>query len=226
MQEGCDMQLDEAVHGRRSIRAFLPDPVPRDKITKIVDLARWAPSWGNTQPWELVVADGQKAKELADLFEEEGRKGVPPRPDIQMPIEFPDAHKKRYMGLGRALLTFMGIDRDDKDARIKHYLNMYKFFGAPAVVYFVIDGRLNVPYSCLDVGSIGTTLCYAAAQEGLGTIYLAAAMHYPDLVRKVLSIPEDKKVVIGIALGYPHPDAPASLFRSDREPVETIMRFA
>jgi nitroreductase len=173
-----------------------------------------------------VVADGQKAKELGDLFEEEGRKGVPPRPDIQMPIDFPDAHKKRYMGLGRALLTFMGIERDDKEARIKHYLNMYKFFGAPAVVYLLIDGRLNVPYACLDVGSIGTTLCYAAAQEGLGTIYLAAAMHFPDLVKKVLSIPEDKKVVIGIAIGYPHPDAPASLFRSDREPVETIMRFA
>jgi nitroreductase len=220
------MQLDEAVHGRRSIRAFLPDPVPRDKITRIVDLARWAPSWGNTQPWEIVVADGKKAKDLADLFEEEGRKGVPPRPDIAMPMEFPDVHKKRYMGLGKALLSFMGIERDDKEARIKHYLNMYRFFGAPAVVYLVIDGRLNVPYSCLDVGSIGTTLCYAAAQEGLGTIYLAAAMHFPDLVKRVLSIPDDKKIVIGIAIGYPHPDAPASLFRSDREPVENIMRFA
>lgn len=220
------MQLDDAVHARRSIRAFLPDPVPREKIAKIVDLARWAPSWGNTQPWELVVADGQKAKELTDLFEEEGRKGVPPRPDIEMPITFPDVHKKRYMGLGKSLLTFMGIDRDDKEARVRHYLNMYKFFGAPAVVYFVIDAKLNVPYACLDVGSIGTTLCYAAVQEGLGTIYLAAAMHYPDFVRKTLSIPEDKKVVIGIALGYPHPDAPASLFRSDREPVDTLMRFA
>jgi nitroreductase len=220
------MLLDEAVHARRSIRAFLPDPAPRETITRIVDLARWAPSWGNTQPWELVVADGEKAKELAKLFEEEGRKGVPPRPDIEMPITFPDVHKARYMGLGRALLTFMGIERDDKEARIRHYLNMYKFFGAPAVVYFVIDSRLNIPYACLDVGSIGTTLCYAAVQEGLGTIYLAAAMHFPDIVRRVLSIPEDKKVVIGIALGYPHPDAPASLFRSDREPVETIMRFA
>ncbi len=116
----------------------------------------------------------------------------------------------------------MGIDREDKEARIKHYLNMYRFFGAPAVVYLVIDGRLNVPYSCLDVGSIGTTLCYAAAQEGLGTIYLAAGDAFPDLVKKALSIPEDKKIVIGIAIGYPHPDAPASLFRSDREPVENI----
>ncbi|HMK36051.1 MAG TPA: nitroreductase [Desulfomonilaceae bacterium] len=220
------MQFDEVIHGRRSIRAFLPDAVPREKISKIVDLARWAPSWGNTQPWELVVADGEKAKQLAELFEEEGRKGVPPRSDIQMPGEFPDVLKKRYMGLGKALLAFMGVDRDDKEARVRHYLNMYKFFGAPAVVYFVIDGRLNVPYACLDIGSIATTLCYAAVQEGLGTIYLAASMHFPDVVRKVLAIPDDKKVVIGVALGYPHPDAPASLFRSDRDPVDAIMRFA
>jgi nitroreductase len=107
-----------------------------------------------------------------------------------------------------------------------HYLNMYKFFGAPAVVYLIMDGRLNVPYTCLDIGSIGTTICYAAVQEGLGTIYLAAAMHYPDIVRRVLDIPEEKKVVIGIALGFPHPDAPGALFRSDRAPLEEILRFA
>jgi nitroreductase len=220
------MELEEAVRGRRSIRAFLPDPVHREKITRILELARWAPSWGNTQPWEIVVADGEKAAELARVFVEEGRKGVVPRPDIDMPLGFPDAHKKRYMGLGRDLLTFMGIDREDKEARIQHYLNMYRFFGAPAVIYLLIDGELNVPYACLDVGSIGTTICYAALQEGLGTIYLAASMHFPDIVKNVLDIPPQKKLVIGIAIGAPHPDAPASLFRSAREPVESILRFA
>ncbi|MGB6065835.1 MAG: nitroreductase [Desulfomonilaceae bacterium] len=220
------MELDQTVLNRRSIRAFLPDAVPRDKIEKIVELARWAPSWGNTQPWEIVVADGEKARSLADSFVEEVMKGSAPRPDIAMPIEFPEAHKKRYTGLGRDLLTFLGVARDDAEGRRQHYLNMYKFFGAPAVVYLTIDGRLNEPYACLDLGSIGTTICYAAVQEGLGTIYLAASMHYPDIVKKILGIPEDKKVVIGIAIGTPHPDAPASIFRSSREPVENILRFA
>ncbi|MDQ1240594.1 MAG: hypothetical protein QG577_2780, partial [Thermodesulfobacteriota bacterium] len=45
------MKLEDAVKSRRSTRAFLPKPVPRETITKIVRLARWAPSWGNTQPW-------------------------------------------------------------------------------------------------------------------------------------------------------------------------------
>ncbi|MEW6350036.1 MAG: nitroreductase [Thermodesulfobacteriota bacterium] len=220
------MELNDAVMGRRSIRAFLADPVPRDKILKIAEIARWAPSWGNTQPWEIVVADGEKTQRLADAFAEERGRGTTPKPDIAIPIDFPEAHKGRYVALGRELFTAMGIERGDTDARGRHYLNMSRFFGAPAVVYFTIDGSLNEPYACLDIGSIGTTFCYAAHQEGLGTIYLAASMHYPDIAKQVLDIPADKKVVIGIAIGYPHPSAPAALFRSQREPVENILRFA
>jgi len=225
-QEGYGMELEAAVLGRRSIRAFLPDPVPREKIRKIVQLARWAPSWGNTQPWEIVVADGKKTSRLAEAFVGELMKGNPPRSDITMPVEFPELNKKRYTGLGRDLLSYLGIARDDAEGRMQHYLNMFKFFGAPAVIYLTIDSRLSVPYACLDLGSIGTTICYAAVQEGLGTIYLAASMHFPDIVRNVLEIPEDKKVVIGVAIGFPHPDAPAAVFRSSRAPVEEILRFA
>jgi nitroreductase len=220
------MKLNDAVLSRRSIRAFLPDPVPREKILKIIEIARWAPSWGNIQPWEIIVADGKKTKLLAEAFVAESKKGANPRPDIDMPIKYPTIHKERYIALGRALFADMGIAREDKQARTEHYFNMYRFFGAPAVIYLIIDGGLNEPYACLDIGSIGTTICYVAFQEGLGTIYLAASMHYPDIVRKILEMPETKKVVIGIAIGTPHPDAPASLFRSQREPVERIMRFA
>lgn len=220
------MEFNDAVRERRSVRLFLPDPVPRETITRLVDLARWAPSWGNTQPWEVVAADGERAQQLAEAFAAEGEKGTTPRPDVAMPVDFPENHKKRYIGLGRDLLTFMGIARDDKQARLQHYLNMYRFFGAPAVIYLLMDGALNEPYACLDLGSFGTTLCYGAVQEGLGTIYLAASMHFPDIVRRILHIPEEKKVVIGIAIGTPHPSAPASLFRSARVPVEEILRFA
>ena len=220
------MELSEAILGRRSIRAFLPDPVPREKIRKIVELARWAPSWGNTQPWEIVVADGEKTGRLAEAFVEELMKGNAARSDVPMPIEFPEVNKKRYTGLGRDLLTFLGIARDDAEGRMQHYLNMFRFFGAPAVIYLTIDSRLSIPYACLDLGSIGTTICYAAVQEGLGTIYLAASMQFPDIVRSVLDIPEEKKVIIGIAMGFPDPDAPAALFRSTRSPVEEILRFA
>ncbi len=219
------MELKEAIETRRSVRLFLPDPIDRKTIAKIVEVARWAPSWGNTQPWDIVYADGDKVKELTELFVAESKSGKGPRPDIVMPTDFPEVHKNRYVGLGRALFTAMGIERDDKERRMEHYMNMYRLFGAPGVLYLTIDGELNEPYSCLDIGSIGTTICYLAVEEGLGTIYLAASMHYPDIVRRVLGIPDTKKVVIGIAIGKAHPDAPASVFRSDREPVENILTF-
>jgi nitroreductase len=225
-EEDQIMELSDAIRGRRSIRRFLPDPVSRDTIGKIVELARWAPSWGNTQPWDIVYADGEKVKALTEAFVEEASNGNFPRPDIVMPVDFPEKYKNRYVSLGRALFTKMGIERQDMTARTEHYMNMYRFFGAPGIFYLTILGELNEPYSCLDLGSVGTTICYGAFQEGLGTIYLAASMHYPDVVRRILDIPGTQKVVIGIAIGKPHPDHPASLFRSERESVETILRFA
>ena len=62
------MKLNNAVLSRRNIRAFLSDPVPREKIVKILEITRWAPSWGNIQPWEIVVADGEKTKSLSKDF--------------------------------------------------------------------------------------------------------------------------------------------------------------
>jgi nitroreductase len=220
------MELSDAIQGRRSIRRFLPDPVSRDAIRKIVDLARWAPSWGNTQPWDIVYADGDKVKTLTEAFVKEASSGNFPRPDIVMPLDFPERYKNRYQNLGRALLTEIGIARDDTAARTQHYMNMYRFFGAPGVFYLTISGELNEPYSCLDLGSVGTLICCAALQEGLGTIYLAASMHFPDIVRRILDIPDTRKIVIGIAVGKPNLDHPAGRFRSDREPVDTILRFA
>lgn len=220
------MELGEAIRTRKSIRAFLPDAIPRETLTKIVELARWAPSWANTQPWEVVVADGEKTRELGRLFQQEVSGGAGPRSDIEMPVAWPEVHKKRYVGLGRDLLDFIGVQRDDKEGRARHYMNMYNFFGAPACIYLVIDAGLSVPYACLDIGTFGATLCLAAHGEGLGTIFLASVTHFPDIIKRVLAIPDTKKVVVGIAIGRPHPDAPASVFRSSRVPVEEILRFA
>ena len=82
------MELNDVVRDRRSIRAFLADPVPREKVTRAVEIARWAPSWGNTQPWDVVVADGSKVQELARLFEEEAKKGCPHGPTLRCRFNF------------------------------------------------------------------------------------------------------------------------------------------
>lgn len=55
--------LLELVKKRRSIRRFKPDPIPDDSIDKIIDVARWAPSGFNMQPWEFVVVKKQELRE-------------------------------------------------------------------------------------------------------------------------------------------------------------------
>ena len=52
------MELQDAIQNRRSIRCFLPKPVPEETVRELVGRALWAPSWGNTQPWDIVIATG------------------------------------------------------------------------------------------------------------------------------------------------------------------------
>ncbi len=214
------MELLEGLKSRKSIRAFKPDPVSRDLVERVLDAARWSPSWGNTQPWELVVAGGDVVRRLtADLVAAFEQK-TPPQPDVAMPQTFPDAYKDRYMACAAGLFGTMGIAREDKARRIAHMVNMTRAFGAPAIIYVVFHEELAVPYTMLDMGTLIHGICLAAHAHGLGTCIEAQLALYPDLVRRHLNLPASKKIVVGLALGYPDPAAPANAFRTDREPVD------
>ncbi|MDH4267791.1 MAG: nitroreductase family protein, partial [Deltaproteobacteria bacterium] len=61
------MDVPEAILKRRSIRKWKPAPVEKEKIEKVLEAGRRAPSWGNTQPWRfIVVQDKAKIEELAN----------------------------------------------------------------------------------------------------------------------------------------------------------------
>jgi len=65
-KEEVNMDLMEAIKGRRSIRKYKPDPVSEEMLQKIMEAVRWAPSWANTQCWEIIVVKDPKIKsELA-----------------------------------------------------------------------------------------------------------------------------------------------------------------
>lgn len=219
------MELWEALKTRKSIRAFKTDPVPRALLAEILEAARWSPSWGNTQPWEIVVVEGEKVKqltgELAAVFE----KRVPPNPDVPMPLTFPDAYKTRYMACAAGLFGTMGVAQDDKDLRHAHMLKMTRGFGAPVVIYVIFHSDLAEHYSMFDLGAITHAICLAAHGQGLGTCIEAQLARYPDLIRKHLNLLASHKIAVGIALGYPDPAASANAFRSDREPLEKFVRW-
>jgi nitroreductase len=219
------MELSEALQTRKSIRAFKSDPVPRALITQILEEARWSPSWGNTQPWELVVVEGQKVSQLTGELLAAFKSGVPANPDVPMPQTFPDVYHGRYMACAAGLFGSMGIARDDKASRRAHMENMTGGFGAPVIIYVIFNADLTEPYSMFDLGAITHAICLAALDRGLGTCIEAQLARHPDLIRRRLNLPASHKIVVGIALGYPDPAAPANAFRTAREPLENFVRW-
>jgi nitroreductase len=219
------MELLEGLTTRKSIRAFKNQPVSREVLIKILDAARWSPSWGNTQPWELVVVEGEKVKQLSADLVAAFQARTQANPDVLMPQTFPEACKNRYMACAAGLFGTMGVARDDKVSRMAHMVNMTGAFGAPVIIYVIFSSDLCEPYTMFDLGAITHGICLAAHGLGLGTCIEAQIALYPDLVRQHLNLTETHKVAVGIALGYPDPDAPANAFRTDREPLKKFVKW-
>jgi nitroreductase len=197
------MELGTAIRERRSIRKFKPVEVPPSLITEIFNEARWSPSWGNTQPWEFYVLTSHALAKFKEMNLEKSAAGVPPSPDVQMPAKWPEAQKARYDELGHVVLTTMGIKREDKASRNKYYLEMGSLFGATCLILACISRNNVVEYPMLDIGLISQTICLLAHDKGLGTCIMAAAACYPAAIRKIAAIPDDQRIIVGIALGYP-----------------------
>jgi nitroreductase len=217
------MDLFEAIKARKSIRAFKPDPVPLDTLKNIIRQALWAPSWANTQPWEFAIAGGQKLMEIQDSFLK--RDVTETKPEIARPYEFPEPYTSRMRALMASERNFI----TEEDFKFRRTCN-FRHYGAPACIYLLI-GRsffyqskgINV-WSIYDCGSVVQNIMLLATDCGLGTVAQAQAVVYPDIIRQVLGIAEDKLLALGIAIGYPK-DVLRNKFRSEREPLDKVATF-
>jgi nitroreductase len=219
------MELQEAVLGRRSIRQFLPKPVSDQLIHDLIAKSLWSPSWGNTQPWEIVVGAGEPLAEFKKKNRDAFLEGKKSDTDIPMPQVWPDPNKLRYKELGKSVLGALSIAREDQQARIDHLAWMFTLFDAPAVVIFTIDKSILLEYAMLDVGLILQTFCLLAHDKGLGTCIMAASVMYPEIAREVFSIPESKCLVMGAALGWPDTEASVNSFKRNRGHLEEFVRW-
>jgi nitroreductase len=217
------MDVIEAINDRRSVRAFKPDPVPRQTLTAIMEAALRAPSWENSQPWEFAVLGGEAMRNFKTVIMSMMKAGEKPRLDIPWP-KLSGRYLERAKEDGRRLFQELGVSKDDKEVVISWRLSMARFFDAPngAIVY--MDSSLG-QWSLVDVGIALQNLMLAAWHYGVGTCALAAAVIYPDVLRSLLDIPESKRIVVGVALGYPDFSSPAAQFRANRDPLETLVRW-
>ena len=217
------MEVSEAIKQRHSIRAFKPDPVPREVLEQILEQAIRAPSWANTQPWEFAVAAGKPLEEIRQGFLDKGQTGA--AQDVPRPPEFPPRYAARIKELDK--LNRLGTREDWESRRVQNF----KHFGAPAVIYLLTAREfyyqskgLNV-WALYDCGSVVQNIMLLAVSFGLGTIAQAQAVVYPDVIRKALNIPDSRIIVLGIAIGYPDMENPVNQFRTEREPLDSIAEF-
>lgn len=220
------MEVTEAIKQRHSIRAFKPDPVPRDILEKIMEQALRAPSWANTQPWEFAVATGQSLEEIEEGFVARGMGDW--ANEVHRPYEFPEPYMARIRALAPPGMSHEQMSEADMKARTE---DNFRHYGAPACIYLLVDRSIiyqkegvNV-WSMYDSGSAVQNIMLLATDCGLGTIAQAQAAVYPDIVRKVLQIPENKLIALGIAIGYPDEANPANARRTTREPLDKVVSW-
>lgn len=219
------MELAEAIKGRRSIRKFKSQDVPKSIITEMMEVARWSPSWGNTQPWTFYVLTGEKLAKFKEMNLRQTLAGAATASDVPMLEKWPDAMKARYGDLGKIVLSAQGINRDDKEGRVKYYQDMVSVFDAPCLILGCVSRDNLIEYQMLDLGLIIQTICLTAHDKGMGTCLLAAAARYPVEIRRITAIPDDQKIVVGIALGYPDPSFPLNHFERERARLDEIVHW-
>ena len=215
------MELSQAIKSRKSIRNFKPDPVPKKVLTQLLELAQRAPSGMNTQSWEFYILGGKVLDEIKQAAVEQVSSGAQPRPDL--PAQAPTGvYRQRQIALAVELFRLMDITREDKEKRNEWVKKGYRLYDAPAGIIIAVDESAPSPFSMFDVGLVTQTIALAALEFNLGTCIQLQAIDYPDVVRKIAGIPESKKLVIGIAIGYPDWDFPANKVVSERESLENV----
>ena len=151
--------------------------------------------------------------------------GEKPEPDVPMPEKWPEILKKRYVDVGKSVLTSLSIPREDKIGRMNYYGNMFSLFNATALLIVVVDREILLEYAMLDVGIFIQTFKLLAYARGLGTISLAASVSYPQIIRRIFNVPESRRIIIGTALGWPDNSSPVNNFERKRDPVEMFVRW-
>jgi len=218
------MDVAEAIRHRWACRAFLDTPIPDESIRHILNLASWAPSGVNSQPWQVAVTRGQTRQAITTALIA-ARAKEEPRPDYcYYPGEWVDPFKSRRIACGKALYGALGINRGDKQAQQTAWENNYRFFGAPVALFIFVSKSMNKG-SWVDIGMFLQNIMLAACDNGLATCPQASVADYPDTVREILKIEPELALVCGIALGYPDTNHPVNKYRLSREPVENFSRW-
>jgi nitroreductase len=222
--EKAKIEFENVIRGRRSIRAYTNEPGPQSVISEILDAARWAPSWRNTQAWSVWVLTGDALRRYKDELKAAAERDEPAALDLPATAEWPQACSARTAALMKsraATLEAAGESTEPAAAMAR----MADLFGAPCLLVFGFDDCLAEAYASYDIGAFVENVCLAAYDHGLGTCVVATVIRFPGILRTFLPGGEGKRFVVSVTLGTPVADAPANTFERSRADLDEIVTW-
>ena len=217
-------QFEQLVRNRNSVRGFLPELIPDPILEKVFDVARWAPSGTNVQPWHVCVASGPKCEELRQGFLQRVDDKVPMSTDHEPDGRTGAPWQDRKRGCARALYGAMGIEWEDRPGRAVAQRRNYEFFDAPHVAFLGMHEVFG-PQTACDVGMFAQTLMLAMSTYGISSCPQGTLRNYPDYVREYFGLEPEIKILFGISFGYEDPSVPANATRTERAPLHETVQF-
>lgn len=212
----------DAVYGRKSIRSFLPDPVPDETVYGILAAASRAPSGQNMQPWLVHYVTGEMRDHLCAVVTAAAAEGKRSDDYPYFPEDIHEPYRTRRRKVGFDLFEIYGIDRHDIAGRQQALLLNFQFFGAPVGLFFTM--RRDWGYGAwIDIGNLMTNVMTLAPAFGLATCPQQAWAEYGAAVRSVLPVPDDHVIVSGMALGFADQHAPVNDLVTERAPTSEFV---
>jgi nitroreductase len=213
-----ELSLIDAIYARRSVRGYLDREVPREVLDRIFEIAQQSPSNCNVQPWKVYIATGALKDRLRDQMVANTASGVPPNPDYEYRGDFVDEYRKRQVECAVALYSNMGIERGDKEGRMRAVLRNFEFFDAPYIAFIGMDQKFGTTVA-IDVGMWAQTLMLTMVAFGLHSCPMGTMRNYPDMVREAFGIEDGTKILFGISFGYEDTSVAANATRTTRDPI-------
>ncbi len=218
------MDTLECIKTRRSIRKFTSEAVPQKDLEELIKIARWSPSYKNSQPWEAIILSGDKKKGLSKMLVGLLNDGKESAPDLAAPVSWPEAEGNRIKNLLAKRKELTGIDLGAPEMIFKAKKANFNFYFAPHAIYLFQDASLS-EWSLFDIGLFAQSLMLAAHASGLATVPQAFATDYAKEVKEFLGIPASKRLILGLSVGYPDIDSPVNAYRTDRSEIDEFCTY-
>lgn len=218
------MPLAEAIRSRRSVRGYLPKPVPEETLKAIFQLAQEAPSNCNIMPWKVYVASGEIRDQISQGLIKCVNAGESSRSEYPDNPKFEGEYRRRQVDCAVELYNNMSIARDDKAGRMRALLRNYELFDAPHIAFITMDKHFGVSVA-VDVGMYAQNLMLAMTAFGVASCAMGSMRHYPDIPKKLLAMDDNHAILFGICFGYEDESVPANRTRIVKDNISQSVFF-